>query len=41
MPEAARRAAGADAVASLDELPQALAAQLDRLPVLSPFAASA
>ncbi|WP_396213627.1 chemotaxis-specific protein-glutamate methyltransferase CheB [Gemmatimonas sp.] len=41
MPEAARRAAGADAVASLDELPKALAAQLERLPVLSPFAASA
>jgi two-component system chemotaxis response regulator CheB len=41
MPEAARRAAGADAIASLDELPAVLAAQLDRLLVPAPFAVSA
>lgn len=41
MPDAARRAAGTDAVASLNDLPAVLVAQLERLPVLAPFAASA
>lgn len=41
MPDAARRAAGTDAVASLNDLPAVLMAQLERLPVLAPFAASA